>query len=43
MKVWGVSVSYFTGKLEAYLRYKGIGYEMDARFAAAILPSGIQG
>jgi len=33
MKVWGVSVSYFTGKLEAYLRYKGIAYEFDHPFA----------
>ncbi|MBW2414439.1 MAG: glutathione S-transferase [Deltaproteobacteria bacterium] len=28
MKVHGVSVSYFTGKLEAYLRYKGIRYDL---------------
>ena len=27
MKVYGVSVSYYTGKLEAYLRYKDIKYE----------------
>jgi glutathione S-transferase len=33
MKLWGVSVSYFTGKLEAYLRYKGIPYEIDHPFA----------
>lgn len=33
MKVWGVSVSYFTGKLEAYLRYKGIEYEFEHPFA----------
>lgn len=33
MKVWGVTVSYFTGKLEAYLRYKGIPYEMEHPFA----------
>lgn len=33
MKVWGVSVSYFTGKLETYLRYKGIPYEMEHPFA----------
>ncbi len=33
MKVWGVSVSYYTGKLEAYLRYKGIPYEMEHPFA----------
>ncbi len=33
MKVWGVSVSYFTGKLETYLRYKGLPYEMEHPFA----------
>jgi len=33
MKVWGVSVSYFTGKIEAYLRYKGITYDMEPPFA----------
>lgn len=33
MKVWGVSVSYFTGKLESYLRYKGIQYEREHPFA----------
>lgn len=40
MKVWGVSVSYFTGKLEAYLRYKGIDYEMEPpfRYRDRILP-----
>jgi glutathione S-transferase len=27
MIVYGASVSYYTGKLEAYLRYKGISYE----------------
>ena len=27
MKVYGSRISYFTGKLEAYLRYKGIDYE----------------
>ena len=27
MRVYGSKVSYFTGKLEAYLRYKGITYE----------------
>jgi len=27
MKVYGSKISYFTGKLEAYLRYKGIDYE----------------
>ena len=35
MIVWGVSVSYYTGKLEAYLRYKGIDYEMRSPFAEA--------
>jgi len=35
MKLWGVSVSYFTGKLEAYMRYKGIPYEMDHPYADA--------
>ena len=33
MKLWGVSVSYFTGKIETYLRYKGIGYDMEPPFA----------
>jgi glutathione S-transferase len=27
MKVYGASVSYYTGKLETYLRYKGISYD----------------
>ncbi len=27
MKVYGASISYYTGKLEAYLRYKGFNYE----------------
>lgn len=35
MIVWGVSVSYYTGKLEAYLRYKGIDYTMKSPFAEA--------
>ncbi len=35
MKVYGVSVSYYTGKLEAYLRYKGIAYEFESPFADA--------
>ncbi len=35
MQLWGVSVSYFTGKLEAYLRYKGIAYNMAHPFADA--------
>jgi len=33
MKVWGIKVSYFTGKLETYLRYKGLPYEMEHPFA----------
>lgn len=28
MKVYGSRISYYTGKLETYLRYKGIGYEL---------------
>ena len=28
MKVYGSKHSYYTGKLEAYLRYRGIGYEL---------------
>ena len=35
MKLYGVTVSYFTGKLEAYLRYKGIGYDMESPFGLA--------
>ena len=35
MKVYGVTVSYFTGKLEAYLRYKGLSYELKSPFADA--------
>lgn len=35
MKLYGVSVSYFTGKMEAYLRYKGIAYDKDHPFADA--------
>ena len=27
MKVYGSKISYFTGKLEAYLRYKGLSYQ----------------
>ena len=30
LKVYGLKVSYFTGKLEAYLRYKEIPYEFHA-------------
>ena len=34
------TVSYYTGKLESYLRYKGVPYEMESPFAKAkeILP-----
>ncbi|MCR9276972.1 MAG: glutathione S-transferase C-terminal domain-containing protein [Pseudomonadaceae bacterium] len=35
MKVYGASVSYYTGKLEAYLRYKGIAYERDVPYERA--------
>jgi len=35
MKLWGVGVSYFTGKIEAYLRYKRIPYAMEHPFADA--------
>jgi len=35
MKVYGITVSYYTGKLEAYLRYKGIGYGMASPYADA--------
>ncbi len=30
LRVYGSEISYFTGKLEAYLRYKGIAYERIA-------------
>ena len=30
LTVYGLKVSYFTGKLEAYLRYKEIPYEFHA-------------
>ena len=33
LQVFGAKVSYFTGKLEAYLRYKGIPYETLPAFA----------
>ena len=33
MKVYGSEISYFTGKLEAYLRYKEIAYERVAMTA----------
>jgi len=32
MRLYGVSVSYYTGKLEAYLRYKGIAYVMTSPY-----------
>jgi glutathione S-transferase len=35
MKVYGISVSYYTGKLEAYLRYKGIPYQLESPYAKA--------
>lgn len=30
LRVYGASISYYTGKLEAYLRYKGIAYQRIA-------------
>jgi len=40
MILYGISVSYYTGKLEAYLRYKGMPYEMVSPYSKAreILP-----
>lgn len=35
MKIYGVSVSYYTGKLEAYFRYKGFEYSMSSPYADA--------
>jgi len=35
MKVYGVTVSYYTGKLEAYLRYQGIPYDMEPPYRDA--------
>ena len=35
MKVYGISVSYYTGKLETYLRYKGIPYHLESPYADA--------
>ena len=32
MKVYGSKISYYTGKLEAYLRYKGIPYELVSSY-----------
>ena len=34
MRVYGSKISYFTGKLEAYLRYKGLAYELLPSLAA---------
>ena len=31
MKLYGLKLSYFAGKLEGYLRYKKIPYEFRAR------------
>ncbi len=33
MTVYGSKVSYFTGKLESYLRYKGIAYRLSAAYS----------
>ncbi len=33
LKVYGSKISYYTGKLEAYLRYKGLPYERIPSFA----------
>ena len=41
MVVYGAKLSYFTGKLESYLRYKGIPYEyrpLDAKHYRYIVP-----
>lgn len=35
VKVYGVSVSYYTGKLESYLRYKKINYQLVSPYAEA--------
>jgi len=35
VKVYGASVSYYTGKLECYLRYKGIPYERSSPYPRA--------
>lgn len=35
MIVYGASVSYYTGKLETYLRYKGIEYQRDVPYKDA--------
>ena len=41
VRVYGSEISYFTGKLEGYLRYKGIAYEriaMTARYFNRVVP-----
>jgi glutathione S-transferase len=38
LKIYGSSVSYFTGKLEMYLRAKGIPYELIAMTPMKIVP-----
>ena len=41
MRVYGSVISYFTGKLEGYLRYKGIAYEfvpMTSRYFNRVVP-----
>jgi len=41
MRVYGATISYFTGKLEGYLRYKGLAYElvpMTTRYFNRIVP-----
>jgi glutathione S-transferase len=41
LRVYGSEISYFTGKLEAYLRYKEIPYEriaMSARYVNRVVP-----
>ena len=41
MIVYGAKISYFTGKLEAYLRYREIPYEyrpLDARHYRSVIP-----
>jgi glutathione S-transferase len=41
MRVYGSTISYFTGKLEGYLRYKGLPYEfvpMTTRYFNRVVP-----
>lgn len=41
MRVYGSAISYFTGKLEGYLRYKGLAYElvpMTTRYFNRVIP-----